>query len=100
MRGGYDNDTVGPLVTESPEEKQRVSTGALESLDDPFVAQTKYRKNVWVSVDTSYHRYCFVVLMVSTNCKIPIQIVVIQYLRNSIVTSPAVLVSIVIVQRR
>ena len=33
--------TVGPLIIESFGAKKRVSTGALEALDDPIVVQTK-----------------------------------------------------------
>ena len=33
--------TVGPLIIESFWAKKRVSTGALEALDDPLVVQTK-----------------------------------------------------------
>ena len=34
-------DTVGPLIIESPRAKKWVSTGALRALDDPLVVQTK-----------------------------------------------------------
>ena len=33
--------TVGPLIIESLWAKKRVSTGALEALDDPLVVQMK-----------------------------------------------------------
>ena len=34
-------DIVGPLMIESPRAKKRVSTGAFEALDDPYLVQAK-----------------------------------------------------------
>ena len=48
-------NTVGPLIIESLWTKNRVSTGALGALDDPFVVQTKIWKSSWVPVDNAYH---------------------------------------------
>ena len=33
--------SVGPLMIESPWAEKRVSTGAMETIDDPLVVQTK-----------------------------------------------------------
>ena len=36
--------TVGPLITESHWAQKRVSTGALEALDDPLEVHTKFER--------------------------------------------------------
>ena len=38
--------------------KKRVSTGVLQTLDDPFLIQTKFWKSFWASVDATYHLWC------------------------------------------
>ena len=51
----FNTYTVGPLIIESFWAKKRVSTGALEALDDPLVVQTKFWKSGWVPEDITQH---------------------------------------------
>ena len=48
-----DLNTVGPLIFESLWAEKRVSTGALEALDDPLEDQMNIWKSGRVRVDTT-----------------------------------------------
>ena len=54
-------NTIWLLILESPWTKKTVSTGALNSFDDPSVVQTTCWMNGWVSVDNTDHLWCWLI---------------------------------------
>ena len=63
--------------------QKAVSTGVLSGLDEPLVVQTKIWKSGWSFLLIIPDILVVFVLMLSTNCDMKIQIVVIQQLPNS-----------------